>query len=146
MDRWTKLATLGKIGYMPASGTIATFATLPLVILMRACLSLQTQLIAVACITIVSFFIVHKAQQAWPWIRDPRQIVLDELVGCLWAFCGIQLTVSKLFVGFLLFRFFDIVKPLGISACEGLPGAWGVMLDDILAGNYTLICLLLLYA
>jgi phosphatidylglycerophosphatase A len=38
--------------------------------------------------------------------------------------------------GFLLFRFFDIVKPLGIRQVERLEGGWGIMLDDILAGVY----------
>lgn len=146
MQLWTRLASLGPVGYWPASGTMATLVTLPAVMLVHLLPTWQQQLYVIGVITIASFFIVYKAQQAWPWVRDPRQIVLDEVVGCLWAFCGIKLSVSRLIVGFLLFRFFDIIKPLGIRSCERLPGALGVMMDDMVAGNYTLVCLLLLYA
>ncbi|MBR2681121.1 MAG: phosphatidylglycerophosphatase A, partial [Exiguobacterium sp.] len=41
-----------------------------------------------------------------------------------------------LLVGFGLFRFFDILKPLGIHRFEAFPGAWGVMADDLLGGIY----------
>jgi phosphatidylglycerophosphatase A len=41
-------------------------------------------------------------------------------------------------ISLLAFRFFDIVKPLGIRNAEALPGGWGVMADDLLAGAYAL--------
>jgi phosphatidylglycerophosphatase A len=42
-------------------------------------------------------------------------------------------------LGFLLFRFFDILKPLGINKAQELKGAWGILTDDLLAGFYALI-------
>jgi phosphatidylglycerophosphatase A len=47
----------------------------------------------------------------------------------------------SLLVAFGLFRFFDILKPLGIKKLEALPGAWGVMADDVLGGLYAGLCL-----
>ena len=44
-------------------------------------------------------------------------------------------------IGFALFRFFDIAKPLGIRKLEEIKGGWGVMLDDVLAGIYANLAL-----
>jgi phosphatidylglycerophosphatase A len=49
--------------------------------------------------------------------------------------------VKYIIAAFILFRFFDIVKPLFIRRLEKLPGGWGVMADDLLAGIYTNIIL-----
>jgi phosphatidylglycerophosphatase A len=43
--------------------------------------------------------------------------------------------------GLILFRFFDIVKPLFVRKMESLPAGWGIMMDDVLAGVYTNILL-----
>jgi len=48
----------------------------------------------------------------------------------------VPITASSLLVGLVLFRFFDIVKPLYIRRMEQLPGGVGVMMDDVLAGIY----------
>jgi phosphatidylglycerophosphatase A len=49
-------------------------------------------------------------------------------------------------IAFVLFRFFDILKPLFIRRTEALPGGWGVMMDDIVAGVYSnLVLQLLIY-
>ena len=49
----------------------------------------------------------------------------------------VPVTIPYILVAFVLFRFFDIIKPLFIRRLESLPGGWGVMADDILAGVYT---------
>jgi phosphatidylglycerophosphatase A len=46
-----------------------------------------------------------------------------------------------LFAGFVLFRFFDIIKPLGIDRLQKVPGNFGILVDDLLAGLYALVCL-----
>lgn len=68
--------------------------------------------------------------------RDPAAICLDEIVGMLVTLCLVTLNFGKVLLGFCLFRIFDISKPLGIKKIEQLPGAWGVLLDDVLAGVY----------
>jgi phosphatidylglycerophosphatase A len=78
------------------------------------------------------------------WGDDPKQIVIDEMIGVWIAILGLSLTVPNLIIGFVLFRFFDIAKPLGIRQLEKIKGGWGVMLDDVLAGVYANIVLQIL--
>ena len=73
--------------------------------------------------------------------EDPGWIVIDEVCGIFMTFAFIRpewiLNAPWiLIIGFALFRFFDILKPLGIHKMEKLPGAWGVMADDLLGGLY----------
>jgi phosphatidylglycerophosphatase A len=70
---------------------------------------------------------------------DPRQCVIDEVAGqllCLWF---LPHTIGFYGAAFLLFRFFYILKPLPIKASEQIPHGIGIMLDDVLAGLYTLL-------
>lgn len=61
------------------------------------------------------------------------------MVGVWIALLGIPLSMLNLALALLLFRIFDIWKPLGIRQMEQLPGGWGVMMDDVLAGIYSMI-------
>lgn len=138
------IATLGSIGYLPGAGSCATLVTLPLVVLIKLLnVSYQTELFILLGATLIATVITHFALYLFPFTDDPRQVVIDEVVGCLWTFFGTALSVKKLIWGFLFFRFFDIIKPLGVRSCEKAPGAWGIMLDDILAGAYASLCLFL---
>lgn len=75
------------------------------------------------------------------WGEDPKQVVIDEMIGVWIAVLGLPLNTLNLCLGFVLFRFFDIAKPLGIRELENIEGGWGVMLDDALAGVYANIVL-----
>lgn len=71
--------------------------------------------------------------------KDPKEVVIDEVVGQWVALYGIALTPKTLILGFLLFRLFDILKPWPISWVDQLEGsksfnALSLMLDDVLAG------------
>ena len=73
--------------------------------------------------------------------EDPGWIVIDEVCGIFMslAFIPTESIVTHpwiLAIAFGLFRFFDIIKPLGIHRFEKFPGAWGVMADDLLGGFY----------
>ena len=76
------------------------------------------------------------------WGEDPSRVVVDEMVG-VW----IPLLIvcdGNIYYGlaaFVLFRLFDIFKPFGIRKLESIKGGWGVMLDDVGAGIYSLIIL-----
>jgi phosphatidylglycerophosphatase A len=76
--------------------------------------------------------------------KDPQIIVIDELAGIWITLFLIPFSITYFITGFILFRFFDIVKPLGIKGAEKFNGGWGVMLDDILAGVYSNIVLQLI--
>ncbi len=78
------------------------------------------------------------------WGKDPSKVVVDELVGVWIGLLWIPIDWFWLLLGFGLFRFFDIAKPLFIRRLEKIKGGWGVMLDDVLAGIYTNIVLQIL--
>ena len=74
--------------------------------------------------------------------KDPGCVVIDEYVGMLVTFLGIQFTWVSAILGFFIFRFFDILKPFPIRTLERkLPGGAGVVLDDVLAGVFSNIVL-----
>ncbi len=81
---------------------------------------------------------------------DPGQFVIDETAGQALVFLftsfhyGLSMNTGLLLSGFVLFRIFDIFKPLGIVRLEKLPGKFGILADDLAAGIYALICLELL--
>jgi phosphatidylglycerophosphatase A len=85
--------------------------------------------------------------------EDPGCIVIDEVAGQIVACAAIPLVSAAPVVGFrpwpwiaafVLFRLFDVWKPLGIRRIQSLPGGWGIVVDDILAGLYALAVLAVL--
>jgi len=75
------------------------------------------------------------------WGKDPSKVVIDEVAGMCVSLLLLPVNVKYLLAAFILFRFFDIVKPLYIRKTEAFPRGWGIMLDDVLAGIYTNILL-----
>ncbi len=79
--------------------------------------------------------------------EDPGRFVMDEWAGQTLTFFAISFSddavsnILLLLAGFILFRFFDILKPLGIKKLQKLGGSWGILIDDLVAGFYALICL-----
>ncbi|MEX0844830.1 MAG: phosphatidylglycerophosphatase A [Balneolaceae bacterium] len=79
--------------------------------------------------------------------EDPGKMVIDEWAGQGLTFITISFSGSPradillLISGFLLFRFFDILKPLGINKLQNIKGGTGILADDLLAGLFALICL-----
>lgn len=70
------------------------------------------------------------------WGKDCYRVVLDEVLGICIALFMIPVTWQTVLAALILFRLFDIAKPFFIRSMEKLPGGWGVMLDDVLAGVY----------
>jgi phosphatidylglycerophosphatase A len=75
------------------------------------------------------------------WGIDSNKVVIDEVAGMSVTLLFVPVKGVNIFIGLLLFRFFDIVKPLFIKKIERLPGGWGVMMDDLVAGFYANIIL-----
>jgi phosphatidylglycerophosphatase A len=72
---------------------------------------------------------------------DPKLAVWDEFVG-MWATCLLSpKTVPWMAAAFLCFRILDVVKPWPVRRLERLPGGWGIMSDDLLAGLYGAVLL-----
>ena len=93
--------------------------------------------------------------------KDAEEIVIDEVIGQSIALLpvvmifymlnpeevallNVEFVLSTL-ISFIFFRFFDIVKPLGVYQLQKLPAGWGVVLDDVLAGIYAYICWYLVF-
>lgn len=70
------------------------------------------------------------------WGKDHGRVVIDEVAGMCISLLFIPVTLNYVLAALILFRFFDIVKPLHIRKMEALPGGFGVMMDDVLAGVY----------
>ena len=75
------------------------------------------------------------------WGKDSSRVVIDEVAGMCISLLFVPITIQWIVIALVLFRFFDIVKPVYIRKAEALPGGWGVMTDDILAGVYSNIVL-----
>jgi phosphatidylglycerophosphatase A len=75
---------------------------------------------------------------------DPKQVVIDEVVGIGLPFLVINNNIFEMILAFVLFRFFDIIKPWPINYVEKrFPDKWGIMLDDVVAGLFAMIILVL---
>jgi phosphatidylglycerophosphatase A len=70
------------------------------------------------------------------WEHDSNRIVIDEVLGMMITLAFLPNDILYIITGCVLFRFFDIAKPLGIRKAESLPRGLGVMADDVLAGIY----------
>jgi len=79
------------------------------------------------------------------WGRDPRKIVIDEYATLLLPLYFVPKKILPLLIGFVLFRIIDIWKPPPLRQLEKLPGAWGIMLDDLCAALYTTFFIIILF-
>lgn len=137
------VASLGGIGRLkPAPGSWGSLAVLPAALLgPAACLGLAAAAALLGWVGV-------RAVLAQGGEQDPGWIVVDEAAGMLLALAALPAGAGWLGVGlaFLLFRACDILKPWPVSWADRLPGATGVMLDDVLAGAMAAVPLLLLGA
>ncbi|RLA08464.1 MAG: phosphatidylglycerophosphatase A [Gammaproteobacteria bacterium] len=128
----------GLVRYAP--GTFGSLAALILVVFFKQFSDFIYALITLIVI-ISGVFICNKALKYFK-NDDPAAIVWDEFAGIFVSFLYIETTNTNLLLGFILFRFFDILKPYPIGLIDKkIKGGLGIMLDDIVAGLFTLILL-----
>jgi len=75
--------------------------------------------------------------------KDPHCVVIDEVVGIQVVLLGATPSLAGVIAAFVLFRIFDVWKPYPIDKLQSLPGGWGIVADDVLAGLYSRIVLVL---
>ena len=129
-----QIAILFGIGKSPkAPGTVATLATIPLWYVMSF---LNPMLYMLLVLGLIGLGIVAaQAYEAHSGQHDSKEIVIDEVVGYLITMTWLPVTWQSAVIGFLVFRFFDIVKPPPIRQLDRkVQGGFGVMVDDIVAG------------
>ncbi|MGH9341802.1 MAG: phosphatidylglycerophosphatase A family protein [Acidobacteriota bacterium] len=126
------------VGYLPlAPGTwgslegvflvLALSKLFPSVTLLPWVIFLVLTVLGVFCATSVS---------AWDNDPDPASVVIDEVAGQMLCLLFVPVSAFSLTVGFFLFRAFDVVKPFPARRFESLPGGFGIVADDLVAGLY----------
>lgn len=127
------IATFGGIGYVgKGGGTIAAVACC--IIWWFLPTAQYTQVIITLAVSVVGIWSGNVIEAFWG--KDSSKVVIDEVAGMMLTLLFIPVTIKYVLTGLILFRFFDIAKPLYIRRLEKLPGGWGVMADDLAAGIY----------
>ena len=160
------IATAGGLGYLPkAPGTWGSIAGVAIWILLNwlvdgknlAAINFErsfsfwewnaplagrevVQTIAVIVVAAVGFLASHRVSNALG-AKDPQFVVIDEVSGqqLTYFLASVVGNWKYLVLGFILFRAFDIWKPFPARQAESLPGGWGIMADDWVAGIYAAI-------
>jgi phosphatidylglycerophosphatase A len=135
------IATGLGIGYIrKGGGTVASIVCCGVWYLVRPGMvqpsgySVFVPLLLTVLITTIGIWSASVVEKEWG--KDSYRVVIDEIAGMCLSLLFIPINEKSLLAGLVLFRLFDIVKPFGIRKLEKLPGGWGVMLDDLLAGFY----------
>jgi phosphatidylglycerophosphatase A len=134
------IATVGFIGYSPvAPGTMGSLATALVFLLFPSYLSswpLAIGLLLLFAIAVWSAQQMAASGNAPSGKIDPQEVVIDEVMGMAVTLAFVPLNVKTIGLGFLLFRIFDVTKPFPARRSEKLPGGWGIVMDDVVAGIY----------
>lgn len=141
-------ATAFGAGYSPVApgtaGSLVASAVLFSLYHFDISISLLSLIVATIITTIIGVIATDAVEAEWG--KDPSKVVIDEVAGILVAVICVPLNPATIIASFVLFRIFDIWKPLGIRKLEDFKGGIGVMADDLLAGVYANIVLqILLY-
>ena len=126
-----------------APGTAGTLFAIPIYLLLSN-LSTANYIIFLVFFTIFSIYIAGKSAELLG-VHDHGGIVIDEICGYLVTMLFIPVKWQWIILGFILFRFFDIVKPWPISYLDRqVSGGTGIVVDDLMAGIYALLSLQLI--
>ena len=128
------------LGFIPPSpGSLASLAT---VLIWYYFISLPIALF-ILLVLVLCIIGIYSTKLSLKYFKsdDPKEIVIDEVCGMLISLIGASVNLQNAIIAFVLFRFFDILKPLYIRKLESLHGAYGIMADDILAGVYAMVIL-----
>ena len=142
---------IGKIKYAP--GSVASLITCLSFLLLINIFNMFVLLLFTLIIFCYSLIAINNSFDEFS-ASDPQEIVIDEFVGQMLPLLAIPIyetlyLLPKMYYcipAFLLFRLFDILKPYPVSHVDkNVKGAIGIMLDDILAGIYTIISLVIIF-
>ena len=123
-----------------APGTFGTIAAIPLyLLLVQLPLTAYVAVVVLACL--LGIWICHQTSKDMG-VHDHKAIVWDEFAGFWITMIAAPAGWLWILIGFVLFRFFDVIKPWPISWLDKhVHGGLGIMIDDILAGLFSLGCL-----
>lgn len=124
-------------GYFPiASGTVGSAAAI-LIYLIPGFENLYIIIPAAILMAGYGIYIGTKFEKKYG--KDPAQCTIDEVVGTWISLIALPKTFWVILVSFLLWRILDIIKPPPARNLERLNGGFGIMLDDVVSGIYTLL-------
>lgn len=130
------IATFFGVGYFPlAPGTLTSFIVVLIYKFILYRISWPVHLLIFLILFLIGTLTSSKFSSELNK-KDPRKIVIDEASGQFLALFQLSSSWFPLLLSFLLFRFFDIIKPFPIKKVETFPKGWGIMLDDIVAALY----------
>lgn len=136
------VATVGFVGYSPlAPGTMGSLAAALVFLLFPSYLSTWFWIAALVLLCLAAVWSAQQmadwaAQRTAPGKIDPQEVVIDEVMGMAVTLAFLPLSLKTIGIGLLLFRIFDIMKPFPARRSEKLPGGWGIVMDDVIAGVY----------
>lgn len=130
------LASFFFLGYAPiASGTVGTLAAFVMVLFLKN--NWIAYAIVMVSLIVLGICVSTEAEHLYKE-KDSHKIVIDEVAGYfVTMFLIPSMTLGVMVIGFFLNRIFDMLKPYPIRKIEELPGGFGIMLDDVLAGVYS---------
>ena len=124
-------------------GTLASLITLPIVWVIKNFFSLEFFLTTILFYSMISYFLIKICIKNIT-DKDPKYVVADEHIGQSISLIFCEQAIFDYLISFCLFRFFDIIKPFPINLVDNhLKNAFGVILDDVLAGIY--VCIVITY-
>lgn len=130
------IGTFFGTGFAPiAPATVASFAWMALwwaAWTWGGPVPLVAQLVLLAAVVAVGIPVAGSLERIHG--EDPSLVVIDEIAGMIVTYLGVAAGPAGWLAGFLWFRFFDILKPLGVRRLEKLGGGLGIMVDDLGAG------------
>ena len=130
------VATCGYLGYVPvAPGTFGSALGLAVFFAVRSAGSVALEVGVVVLVFAVGLWCGTIAEHHFGGI-DPGPVVLDEVLGMLITLALLPVNAAGAFVGFVVFRVLDVLKPWPSAQFERLPGGLGVMADDAMAAIY----------
>ena len=130
------IATCGYVGYVPvAPGTFGSAVGVAVFYAVRSTGSVGVEFAAIAALFAVGVWSGTIAEHHFGGV-DPAPVVLDEVVGMLITLLLLPVNGLGVFVGFLVFRVLDVIKPWPSARFERLPGGLGVMAVDGMAAVY----------
>jgi phosphatidylglycerophosphatase A len=130
------IATCAYVGYAPvAPGTFGSAIGLAVFYAVRQHGSMTVEAATIVALLAIGLWSATEAEHHFGGI-DPGPVVIDEVIGMLMTLAFVPVNVAGAIAGFFVFRVLDVVKPWPARRLELLPGGFGVVLDDAMAGVY----------
>jgi phosphatidylglycerophosphatase A len=127
-------------GYFPfASGTVGSFLAILFYLFIPGFNEPYFLVPLILLFLVIGIYTSDFAEKVYG--IDPPQVVIDEIVGMWFTMLFVPKTFLLAAIGFVLFRIFDIIKPCPARQSQDIKGGLGIMLDDLIAGFYSLIIL-----